>query len=223
MIILLGFFLGVRHALDLDHLVAVGTIVSRQTTTRSALRIGLLWGIGHSLTMMTAGCAIVLLGLGVPPRIGAMLELAVAAMLVILGAINLRNMRREPHIHDHAPGAHPGLRPVIIGVVHGLAGSAAVALLLVPTIRTFWLALLYLAVFGGGTIAGMMVMAAVLATPMFAVHRGVPSLQRIVIAGVGAISIAVGLLMAYEIAVTMPPAAADASVRHSVCMGVQRS
>ena len=196
----LGFLLGLRHATDADHVVAVTAIVSREGSLARAARIGVLWGIGHSLTVLVVGGAIVAFRLVVPARVGLGLEFCVAVMLILLGFSNLR-----PGSVDQARArdvAVAGIRPVLIGVVHGLAGSAAVALLVLATIRETWWAIAYLAVFGIGTIAGMMLVTALLATPaLYAVGR-VARLQRGMRLAAGALSLAFGLLLAHEIIFT---------------------
>ena len=159
-ILFLGFFLGMRHATDPDHVVAVTTIVSRERTLRAAAPIGAIWGLGHTLTILVVGGAIILFGIVIPPRLGLTMELSVALMLILLGGLNVAVIvrqasavgRRGAHAEDggheavHAAiarldrrlgrfGAYRFVRPLVVGVVHGLAGSAAVALLVLGTIR----------------------------------------------------------------------------------------
>lgn len=214
-IIALGFFLGMRHATDPDHVIAVTTIVARHRTTKDAALIGALWGVGHTLTIVAVGGAIVLLGWVVPARIGLSMEFSVALMLILLGIMNLTGFLHwingrfssppggpiEPsspphthaeyihlHRHTHHPEGHDhdtadmsltwfdrhfgriGLyqfvRPLVVGVVHGLAGSAAVALLVLTTIRDPLWAVIYLLVFGIGTIAGMILITAAISLPV---------------------------------------------------------
>src|SRR6266853_299867 len=135
----LGFFLGMRHATDPDHVVAVTTIVSRERRVDRAGEIGMLWGLGHTATILLVGGAILLFDVVIPPRIGLTMEFSVALMLVLLGGLSLMH-RLDGHRHagDSTSVAlnalrfvsrHQSLRPLAIGVVHGLAGSAAVALL----------------------------------------------------------------------------------------------
>ncbi len=212
-IVALGFFLGMRHATDPDHVIAVTTIVSRQRSIRHAALIGVLWGLGHSITILAVGSAIILFGLVIPPRVGLTMELSVGLMLILLGVLNLSGIMRwitetltpsqvgghsHPHghggyAHNHSHGHNPeshghgedarpvpmtwmdrtfgqmGLyqvvRPFAVGIIHGLAGSAAVALLVLTTIRVSSWAVLYLLVFGIGTVAGMMLITAALAVP----------------------------------------------------------
>ncbi len=210
-ILALGFFLGMRHATDSDHVIAVSTIVSREPHVRHAAIIGMFWGVGHSITLLIVGGAIVVFGLVIPQRLGLSLEFCVALMLIVLGAFNLRVALRRfrarstftghahhehphrhgdyihSHPHGHAPDTHGhseesvpsarldrwfggsrayrALRPTIIGVVHGLAGSAAIALLVLPIIREPLWALMYLSIFGAGTIAGMMLITTAIAVP----------------------------------------------------------
>ena len=144
--IALGALLGLRHATDTDHVVAVTAIASREKSLGRAAWIGALWGIGHTLTLVVVGGAIVAFRLVIPPRVGLGLEFGVALMLILLGFANLR-------AHDGAPHERAGARPFLVGLVHGLAGSAAVALLVLATIRGTVEALAYLFVFGVGTIA----------------------------------------------------------------------
>jgi len=244
-ILVLGFFLGLRHATDSDHVVAVTTIVSRQRSIGSAALTGIYWGLGHSLTLFVVGGAIIFFGVVIPERLGLSFEFCVALMLSLLGALNLRatvralRLRPEsatsnqghdhahlhgdyvhthPHghgvdSHGHAESAVPparldrifgrvkmyhALRPVVIGVVHGLAGSAAVALLVLPIIqRPIW-SLAYLGVFGLGTIAGMMLMTATIAVPITYSTR-FQFLHRHFGTAAGLISVGFGLFLAYQI------------------------
>jgi hypothetical protein len=199
----LGFLLGLRHATDADHVVAVTTIVARERTLGRAARIGALWGVGHSITLLVVGGAIVLFRLVIPPRVGLGLEFGVALMLILLGFNNLRDTTDRSHEHD---GEHArsgvGLRPLAIGVVHGLAGSAAVALLVLATIRTTVWALAYLAVFGVGTIVGMMVVTTLLAAPTLYATTRVVRFQRGIRLAAGTLSLLFGVLLAREIVVT---------------------
>lgn len=210
-IIALGFFLGMRHATDPDHVVAVTTIVARQRSIRHAALIGVLWGLGHTITIVAVGSAIILFGVVIPARVGLTMELSVGLMLILLGVLNLSGMMRWvtetftpaqlgqrahshgygelPHAHAYtlstAPkdysdraerigwmdrtvgklGIYHVLRPLAVGIVHGLAGSAAVALLVLTTIRVPAWAIVYLLVFGLGTVAGMMLITAAIAVP----------------------------------------------------------
>jgi ABC-type nickel/cobalt efflux system permease component RcnA len=240
-ILLLGFFLGMRHATDSDHVIAVTTIVSRQRSIGSAALTGIFWGIGHSLTLLVVGGAIVFFGLVIPERLGLSLEFCVALMLILLGALNLRitmrtlrNITTEDHhehihrhgdyvhthphghaadTHGHSPEEVPparldrafgriklywSIRPIVIGIVHGLAGSAAVALLVLPIIqRPLW-AIAYLFVFGCGTIAGMMLMTATIALPITYSSR-FNFFHRHFGTAAGALSVCFGLFLCYQI------------------------
>ena len=170
-ILALGFFLGMRHATDSDHVIAVTTIVSQQRKIGSAALTGIFWGIGHSITLLIVGGAIILFGVVIPERLGMSLEFCVALMLILLGLLNLGSFRRSLNEvqlseHSHPHGFYLRLRPVFVGVVHGLAGSAAVALLVLPLIREPGWATFYLLIFGAGTIAGMMLITVIVAVPI---------------------------------------------------------
>ena len=211
----LGFFLGMRHATDADHVIAIATIVSRERSLAGSALIGAAWGVGHTITVMAVGAAIIVFGVVIPPQLGLSMEFAVGIMLVLLGVFTLTGMGRSvsashgvagvpaldlhdhPHAHGdyvhrhqhgHGPGAHghadehtplarldciglrriafyAWLRPFAVGLVHGLAGSAAVALMVLSIIREPVAALGYLLLFGLGTIVGMMLITLILSVP----------------------------------------------------------
>lgn len=192
--ITLGALLGLRHATDADHVVAVTAIVARERRLSRAAWVGALWGIGHTLTLLVVGGAIVAFRLVIPPRVGLGLEFGVAMMLILLGFANLRANARTP-------SEKPAIRPFLVGLVHGLAGSAAVALLVLATIRTTAAALAYLLVFGLGTVIGMVVVTVLFAAPAMYVGARVTRLRTGIRFAAGALSIAFGLLLARELIV----------------------
>ncbi len=196
----LGFLLGLKHATDADHVVAITTIVSRERSFRRAAWIGGLWGIGHSLTVFLVGGALVIFRIAMPPRVGLALEFGVALMLILLGFNNLRGGTGAPHTHD-IPGKFNGIRPVAIGIVHGLAGSAAAALLVLAAIPQTSYALAYLFIFGVGTIAGMTLITAMLAVPSVYAADRVVKLQHGIRLAAGALSLLFGIFVAREIIV----------------------
>jgi hypothetical protein len=212
-LLVVGFVLGLRHATDSDHVVAVTTIVSRARNARAAVAIGALWGLGHTATILLVGGAIVLFGIVIPPRIGLSMEMSVAAMLVVLGVMNLtgaiRRIREKAHPVDEEHGSKPHehrlldvggvVRPVVVGIVHGLAGSAAVALLVLATVHDPVLAILYLSVFGVGTVFGMMALTAAMAVPIAAVAGRSRDMERLLVRATGFVSISLGLVLAYRI------------------------
>jgi len=242
-ILLLGFFLGMRHATDPDHVIAVTTIVARQRRVGAAALIGVLWGIGHTLTMVAVGGAIIVFGVVIPPRLGLTMELSVALMLILLGLLNVAGIMRwitaiatpvhvhphrhgdYAHSHGHTPAAHGHaeddtaiarldrrlgglglyqmLRPLVVGVVHGLglAGSAAVALLVLATIPDPWWGIAYLVVFGAGTIAGMMLITAATALPFTYTVSRLAAVNRHLVLASGVASIGFGLFLVYRIGV----------------------
>lgn len=186
-ILLIGFVLGMRHATDADHVVAVTTIVSDQPSLLRASAVGALWGIGHSITILLVGGAIVVFRVGIPPRIGLAMEFAVAVMLIVLGAVNLSGRQ--------IASARSSTRPIVVGFVHGLAGSAFVALLVVAAVPGPWLGLLYLALFGIGTIAGMGLITMAIAMPSALTARRFVHMQRYLRLASGLASVAFGLML----------------------------
>ena len=247
-IIVIGFFLGMRHATDPDHVIAVTTIVSQQRRAGRAALIGAFWGLGHTVTILIVGSAIILFNLVIPPRLGLAMELSVGFMLILLGAWNLSSFLRSaralppgkghPIIHSHAHthgdlvhthvhahvsenhaheamnlplqhldsklggrGIYQFIRPLVVGIVHGLAGSAAVALLILASIRDSRWAVAYLLVFGIGTIAGMMLITMGIASTFHVVGSRFQVFSRRLALLTGLVSIAFGLVLAYQICV----------------------
>jgi high-affinity nickel-transport protein len=204
-ILLLGFILGVRHATDPDHVVAVSTIVSRERSLLAAMWIGTTWGIGHTVTILVVGGAIIAFKLVIPPRLGLTLELSVAAMLVVLGLFNLTStMQRSVEVGGHprretSVSLNRFTRPLLVGVVHGLAGSAAIALLVLGTVHGAGWASLYLGVFGLGTIAGMMLLTTAMMVPLAEAARRFASFDRGLARATGLLSLAFGLYLGYRI------------------------
>jgi len=244
-IVALGFFLGMRHATDPDHVIAVTTIVTRHRGSKQALLIGALWGVGHTLTILGVGGMIILLGWVIPARVGLSMEFTVGLMLILLGVMNLMGMLQwiqgnfanshspearppapphshgdsthghalngEEHSHDlgHTPlnwldrhlgglGFYQVARPLVVGLVHGLAGSAAVALLVLTTIRDPRWAAAYLLIFGLGTIAGMMLITTAISVPLSYANRFSRRLDWSMRVASGVISLGFGFYVAYQ-------------------------
>jgi high-affinity nickel permease len=245
-VILLGFLLGMRHATDPDHVIAISTIVTRQRSAWSAALIGSLWGIGHTVTITLVGGAIILFGVVIPPRLGLAMEFSVALMLILLGTLTLagvtqrvtamltpgRSVHAHPHSHSdyvhthphgHEPeshghmetatplsridrvfgalGAYQAIRPLVVGLVHGLAGSAAVALLVLAAIRDPLWAVAYLLLFGVGTVAGMMLITAAIGLPFAYTSTRLVKMHRYLGVASGLLSLGFGLFLAYQIGV----------------------
>ena len=247
-ILAIGFVLGMRHATDPDHVIAVSTIVSRERSFVKAGFIGILWGLGHTLTILVVGTAIILFGFVIPARAGLAMEFCVGLILILLGVLNLtgamkwigekfspahppvtgehahihqHNAKLHFHWHEHAPagdhhgeslappkwfdrtfgglGVYQAARPLLVGIVHGLAGSAAVALLVLSTIRDPKWAVLYLLVFGVGTIAGMVLITNIIVLPLSIAGNRSAWLKRGLVTGSGVVSLAFGAFICYHI------------------------
>jgi nickel/cobalt exporter len=230
-VVLLGLFLGMRHSTDPDHVVAVSTIVSRQGSVRGSAVIGLLWGLGHTLTIFFVGCAIIVFGVVIPPRLGLSMEFCVALMLILLGVLNLtgvmgwitdrltRKASANPSLENAGGknsqassriqsviekmvgklGLYQTLRPLVVGLVHGLAGSAAVALLVLSTIKSPFWSTAYLLVFGLGTMVGMMLMTAAISAPLVYTGKKFFNVNRHLTVVSGLASVAFGMFLVYQI------------------------
>jgi hypothetical protein len=187
-----SLMLGMRHATDPDHIVAVTTIVSRERSVVKAAGIGAVWGLGHTITLLLVGGAIIAFKIGFNARLGLSMEFCVAVMLIVLGLLNLFDVKM-------AASAPSTSRPFFVGVVHGLAGSAAAALLIVPLMDDPRWAALYLLTFGLGTIVGMSIVTISIAAPSLLAAAHMPSLQRSLRLASGAVSLVFGLYLAHKI------------------------
>lgn len=242
-ILAVGFVLGMRHATDADHVIAVSTIVTREHKASRAAIIGAAWGLGHTVTIFAVGSVLILFRITLPPRAGLSMELAVGLMLIVLGIRNLRasfawpldpsRHQHTPTVHYHAHGdyihAHSSppdippshahqqtpvsrldhwfsrsslysmVRPLLIGIVHGLAGSAAIALLVLSTIPSARWAVGYLVIFGFGTILGMMLITLAMASTFSFGQKHFVNAGRHFEWAAGAISLVFGMFVTYQI------------------------
>jgi|SRR6185503_14154585 len=190
----LGLALGVRHATDADHVAAISTIVTETRSLRRAALIGLSWGVGHSTSVLLVGGALVLLRLPMPVRVALALEFLAALMLIGLGVRAILWRRR-------AAKATGSARPVAIGVVHGLAGSAVLALLVLSATDSAASAAAYLLSFCLGTVLGMSLITAVLSVPARYGAERLRAFDRHIRVAAGIASLAVGLLLAHRVGV----------------------
>ncbi len=222
-ILSVGFALGLKHAIEPDHVIAVSTIASHSKRLWRAALAGVFWGIGHTATLFVTGLALILLKEDIPDVWAMSLEFVVGLMLVYLGVSNLWQYRRKPvrlleHEHDgmrhrhfqprqaggdagHAHRELPYRKSFAIGLVHGLAGSAAMVLLTMSTVSTVWQGALYILVFGAGTIAGMLLFTTAIGIP-FVLTVGLPSVNRALTRLTGAISTAFGLYYMYNLGIS---------------------
>jgi cytochrome c biogenesis protein CcdA len=215
-----GLVVGMQHALEADHIAAVSSLATGSASPRECVRQGIFWGLGHTLTLFLFGSAVLLLDRMLPERIASGLELAVGVMLILLGADVLRRLARERvhfHLHDHKGGLrhfhahshedkpdhrhlHPGKLPVralLVGLVHGMAGSAALILLALQKAPNARAGLLYMLMFGLGSIAGMALLSLAIAVPLRYSAAGLTRLHRVLHGAVGLVTIAIGLATAF--------------------------
>jgi len=221
----LGLLLGLQHALDPDHLIAVSTIVSEHKSLKWASLIGAFWGLGHTTTLFIVGLLVIGLRLTIPPHVAGGLELLVAAMLIILGINVLRKAfgveRMHLHTHSHNPETHAHFhahenprqdhahphpfkamrRPFIVGMVHGLAGSAALMLLVLSTIEAPLAALAYIVIFGLGSVGGMLLLSGIISLPFVLTAQRFTAMNRSIRVVAGLASVAFGIFLAWEISV----------------------
>lgn len=227
-ILVVGLLLGMKHATEADHLAAVATLVTRQTSLAQTLRQGVAWGLGHTITLMLFGGAVFVLGQAISPKLERTLESAVGIMLIVLGADVMRRLIRDRihfHVHRHGPAtehvhahSHRGeghhdqsthrheharrwpLRALAVGIMHGLAGSATLVVLSLKSAPSLSLGLIYIAVFGIGSIVGMAILSMVIALPLRISAGYLVGLHRSMTALVGVFSCVLGLSMLVRIA-----------------------
>ena len=214
----LGSLLGVRHALEPDHLAAVSTLVTEERSSMKAALLGACWGLGHTAALVAVGVVLVLLRAEMPPRIADLFELSVALMLIGLGLraivqagrqgpagpVHAHHHGRTVHVHGtSAAHVHIGTwtlarRPLIVGAIHGLAGSGALTALVLATLPTTAAQLAYMGLFGLGSTVGMAALSGVLGWPLARLGAN-RSLARAVSLSVGVVSTVLGLFWGYPI------------------------
>jgi cytochrome c biogenesis protein CcdA len=217
----LGLLLGLKHAFDSDHLIAVSTIVTRERSAWRSLWIGLFWGIGHTFTLLMVGLVVLGLKKQIPPPVGLSLECLVGLVLIGLGLMTLYDCwRKRVHAHSHVhAGAshlhfhlhqdspahqhpHPvrlGFKPLLVGMVHGLAGSAALMLLVLATIPSPTLGFMYIAIFGCGSIVSMGLVSLLMGLFFSLATERLHDLEHGVRVSIGTLSTAFGVWMVVEI------------------------
>jgi len=222
-----GLVFGLKHATEVDHVVAVSTIVSQQRNVWRSTLVGAMWGAGHTASLLITGVLVLTLRIAIPERVSHWLEFAVALMIIGLGAIALwRSLvkRSDVHVHEHShdnvshvhihfhetatrheearPHNHAvsavGIKPVLIGAVHGLAGSGALTLLVLTQIQSAWVGFFYLAVFGLGSVLGMVLMSGLIGLPFALTARNIGRVHRHLQTTAAGLSIAFGLWYAYQ-------------------------
>lgn len=240
-VLTLGFVLGLKHALDADHLVAVSAIVSERKGFLSASVVGVLWGLGHTVALLAVGFLVLALRVQIPESIAVWMEFAVAVMIVGLGVNVLWKVFRggrvhthvhthdghlhaHPHLHspgeahehpdEHSPSHHKlplswvdgllhharsGKKSILIGMIHGMAGSAALMLVVLASIASTAVGIMYIAVFGLGSILGMLIMSTLISLPFVASAHRSERMNIVVRSIAGIVSVVFGLFLAWEI------------------------
>ena len=208
--LLVGFTIGIKHAFEPDHVIAVSTLLHEERRWLSSIRTGLAWGAGHTTTLVLGVLLLSALRLEVSEELLSWLELPVAAMLIGLGLWVLADAARlafgsdapSPHVDDHGHGHHlparTGWRGYAVGLMHGMAGSGALLLLVAATLPGPLYGLAYSLLFGLGSLVGMAIVSAALAVPFLASRRR-PALYGWLITASGVLSVAFGLLIVRDV------------------------
>ncbi|MDH3691497.1 MAG: urease accessory protein [Gammaproteobacteria bacterium] len=228
-LLLLGFLIGMQHALEADHLAAVAALTTRSRSVAATARQGAAWGLGHTVTLFLFGSIVLWLDRAVPDRLAYALEFAVGVMLVALGVDVLRRLSKQrvhfhshehddgithfhahshvkatdhhndSHRHDHAKGF--ALRALFVGLMHGMAGSAALILLTLQTVQSPLVGMMYIGLFGIGSIVGMAVLSATIAIPLRYSANALTWLHNGLHVTIGVVTIVLGLLLMHQVGV----------------------
>ena len=223
----IGLLFGLKHATEVDHVVAVSTIASQQRNVLRSALVGALWGAGHTASLLIVGVIVLSLRIAIPKSVSNWFEFGVALMIIGLGATALwqaLRKRGDVHVHEHThegvshvhihfhesqtrhkverKHSHAvsavGIKPVLIGMMHGLAGSGALTLLVLTQIDSVWVGFLYLAIFGFGSIVGMLLMSSLIGLPFALSSRRLSNLHHRMQLAAAIVSIAFGLWYAYK-------------------------
>lgn len=210
-VLVLGFILGVRHALEPDHMIAVSTIASQSKKLWQASLAGIFWGIGHTVTLFVIGIVLIVMKNDIPEKWSLTLEFLVGIMLVYLGVAAMLSIRKKQnhdhHEHEHEDVQHTTIikkssyyKSVLIGFVHGIAGSGAMVLLTMSTVHTVWQGAVYIMVFGLGTVVGMLFFTTIIGIPfIFSMKR--KNTDKVLILTTGAVSTIFGFYYMYNLGV----------------------
>lgn len=222
-----GLLFGLKHATEVDHVVAVSTIVSRHRNVLRSALVGALWGAGHTVALLVTGAVALSLRVAIPESVSNWLEFCVGLMIIGLGVTALwrtLSKRTDLHVHEHSHDglshihvhfhetqtlhhakrkhnhaiSEVGLKPALIGTMHGLAGSGALTLLVLTQIKSAWVGFLYLTVFGLGSIVGMLLMSGLIGLPFTLSSRNLSGLQHGLQTAAAGLSIAFGFWYSYE-------------------------
>jgi len=219
-----GFVTGLQHATEADHVTAIATLVSKNRKLGKASLLGALWGAGHTLTLFIAGLAVLLLAVSIPAKLALSLEFGVGVMLIILGLSVIRSVRKNAvidsffnmfstrHMHPHTHGnkihVHPhshdeehtnSHKSVIVGMIHGMAGSGALMLVVLSTVDSVMNGLAYIALFGIGSIVGMLAISTLIGVPFVFTAKRFGRLNKYISTIAALLSIGLGISVMYEI------------------------
>ena len=212
--LLLGFFLGIKHAFDADHIIAVSTMVTEHKNPFKASLVGTFWGIGHTTTLFIVGIIVLLLKITIPENVSLSLEMIVGFVLVLLGIKAIRekqeSLHMHVHTHDQESHVHPHLHSnhnhwhkhyysFAIGLIHGLAGSGVLMILVLSTINEIFQGVYYILLFGIGSIIGMTVISFFVGIPFIYSAKKFPYIEKYLRVVAGILSIVFGLSIVYEI------------------------
>jgi hypothetical protein len=226
-VLLIGLTIGMQHAFEADHVAAVSSIAAPRSSVRRIVAHGALWGLGHTLTLMVVAGGAVVFGLNIDPSLAVWLEIFVGAMLICLGGQVVFTMVRNrihfhrhahqdgavhfhahshlgetdqhnPRQHDHGHAPRLPIRALFVGIMHGLAGSAALLVLTATTVGSTILGIGYILLFGLGSILGMASLSAVIAIPLSWSAKAITWANNALQGAIGSATVALGVFVVVD-------------------------
>lgn len=211
----LGFLLGVEHAFEPDHIVAISSLISKEKNLKKTTILGAIWGVGHTTTLFLAGIIILTLKITIPETIALSLEFLVGLVIIFLGFYVIRDIiEKKKHIHKHTHNgrththihSHKGTdqhthyhQSFSVGLIHGLAGSAALMLLILSTFNSLIIGIIYILLFGIGSMVGMAIVGGLISIPFIYSSKKSRSINTVIQYGTGMISIGFGSYLLFKI------------------------
>lgn len=202
-----GFLLGIKHSFEADHVIAVSNIVTQQKNPLKSALVGAYWGVGHTATLLVIGLIVLVFKISIPENVGMFLEFAVGVMIVVLGLLTLKRLREigeteEAYVEAHERQKnHVHHRSLLVGSVHGLAGSGALMLLVLSTVSSVTEGTYYIVLFGVGSILGMTLMSLLIGLPFAVSAKKFPKAEKYLRLAAGLTSILFGIYYMYQVGI----------------------
>lgn len=201
LILLFGFLLGIKHSIEPDHVITVATIVRGEKNSFKASLLGLWWGFGHTVSLFVLGIVVLVTHIQISSWLGSIFELIVGVILIVLGIKVLFGKQLSSSVSFQKVSSNH--KSLMVGLIHGIAGSGALMLLILSTISSLYIGILYIIVFGAGSIIGMTIMSLLISIPFLISNKKIPFIEKFVQYAIGVISILFGLFYSYNVLIAL--------------------